>query len=118
MLNYTIEEWFRDYGFAVQLARSQDITPDALTPRLLDYFCSKYRDDPTTRCHLLMQATRFVESHMDELSVGGVAVAGERECIVAEPLLRALHEYFTALTDLNRMPSVNEIIEIAKTHGA
>jgi hypothetical protein len=117
MQTYTIDEWFEDYEYALDLVPDSTADPNAVGKALLDHFCSKYPDDAGERCHLLWRALCFVEAHMDALSKRGIADAGERFCSVREPLLRALHEFFTTLIDKNRLPSVEQILILAKKHG-
>ena len=121
MKPYTIQEWIEDYGYAVRLTVDPAATASGVIEKEREHFYSKYQGvDAISRFARFYKAMQFLDQHVHELSFGRAAVAGEKAVLVAEPLVRALHEYFTSIPpeQIDEAPSVEEIKELAIKHGA
>jgi hypothetical protein len=120
MTTYTIGEWIEDYDFVAGLTLQPNATPTSVQQRTQDHFYSKYQDDPIGRFARFGQAMRFLDQYWDDLSFGRAGVAGSKECLVGEPLVRALHEHFASLPSqqIDQFPSIETIKALAIKHGA
>lgn len=121
MKPYTIQEWIEDYSFAARLTLEPGITPISARAKEREYFYSKYQGiEAIDRFARFLKAMQFLDQHFDDLSFGRACVAGEKANLVGEPLVRALHEYFTAIRPerIDESPKVDHIKQLAVKHGA
>ncbi len=121
MQSYTIQEWIEDYAFAVRLTVDPDATPTSVKEKEREYFYSKYQGvEAIGRFVRFRKAMQFLDQHFDDLSFGRACVAGDKMHLVAQPLVRALHEYFTAIRpeQIDESPTVDHIKQLAIKHGA
>jgi hypothetical protein len=121
MTPYTIQQWLEDYTHAARLTLEPGATPNGVKEKERDHFYSKYRDDdPIGRFARFYKAMQFLDQHFEDFSFGRASVAGEKQSLIGEPLVRALHEYFTSIPpeQIDESPTVEQIKELAVKHGA
>ncbi len=121
MSPYTIQEWIEDYTFAAGLTLHPGSTPISVRDKEREYFYSKYQGvEAIDHFARFQKAMQFLDQHFDDLSFGRASVAGEKMSLVGEPLVRALHEYFTSVPpeQIDEPPTVEVIKKLAIKHGA
>ena len=121
MQSYTIQEWIEDFAFAVGLTVDPAATPTYVKEKEREYFYSKYQGiEAIDHFARFLKAMQFLDQHFDDLSFGRACVAGEKANLVGQPLVRALHEYFTSIKpeQIDESPTVEHIKHLAIKHGA
>jgi len=114
-LDYSIDEWLRDFGALMQASTQGEQLGHAAIRR---HFAEHYLD-PIQKQHRwirLMKAFSYLKKNIEKFDFGKAAVVADKEALIGHSIALAFYQLFSHLPDsrINEEPPIELTIELVK----